>query len=73
MCLIPRVSRKLRRSLFRDELFAFAKSQGVGIGDIYMIDGSHADARANAFVAGAGKERVIGLYSVVLSSRFSGE
>jgi Zn-dependent protease with chaperone function len=47
------------------ELDDFAKKEGVGVGDVYLIDGSHADARANAFVAGAGKKRVIGLYDTL--------
>lgn len=49
----------------RDELFGFAKERDIGVGQVYMIDGSHQDARANAFVAGAGKERVIGLYDTL--------
>merc|ERR1719460_861991 len=49
----------------RDELSDFANREQVNVGDVYMIDGSHQDARANAFVAGAGKQRVIGLYDTL--------
>jgi len=49
----------------RDKLFGFAGERKIGIGDIYMVDGSHADARANAFVTGAGNHSIIGLYDTL--------
>lgn len=54
-----------RGKQLREEVFGFAKREGVGLGEVYMVDGSHQDARANAFVAGAGKDRVIGLYDTL--------
>lgn len=49
----------------RDKLFGFAGSRKIGIGEIYMVDGSHKDARANAFVTGAGNHSIIGLYDTL--------
>jgi len=49
----------------RDKLFKFASDRRIGIGDIYMVDGSHRDARANAFVAGAGNHSIIALYDTL--------
>lgn len=54
----------------RDKLFGFAKERHIGIGGIYMVDGSYRDARANAFVTGSGNYSVIGLYDTLfLGSR----
>jgi len=55
-----RHGKKLRKSLFE-----FAKDHGISVGDVYMVDGSYQDARANAFVAGAGGDRAIGLYDTL--------
>lgn len=49
----------------RDKLFGFAHNRQIGIGQIYMVDGSHKDARANAFVTGAGNHSIIGLYDTL--------
>jgi len=49
----------------RDKLFGFANDRKIGIGQIYMVDGSHKDARANAFVTGAGNHSIIGLYDTL--------
>jgi Zn-dependent protease with chaperone function len=49
----------------RDKLFDFARESHIGIGQIYMVDGSHKDARANAFVTGAGNHSIIGLYDTL--------
>merc|ERR1719393_581419 len=49
----------------RDKLFGFAQERHIGIGDIFMVDGSHKDARANAFVTGAGNHSIIGLYDTL--------
>lgn len=49
----------------RDKLFGFAKERQIGVGQIYMVDGSHKDARANAFVTGAGNHSIIGLYDTL--------
>lgn len=49
----------------RDKLFGFAGERQIGIGNIYMVDGSHKDARANAFVTGAGNHSIIGLYDTL--------
>jgi len=49
----------------RNELLDFAGERGIQIGEIYMIDGSHADRRANAFAAGFGNGRIIGLYDTL--------
>jgi Zn-dependent protease with chaperone function len=49
----------------RSKLFGFAAERHIGIGDIYMVDGSHRDARANAFVTGAGNHSIIGLYDTL--------
>jgi len=49
----------------RDKLFTFASDRRIGIGDIYMVDGSHKDARGNAFVTGAGNHSIIGLYDTL--------
>lgn len=49
----------------RDKLFGFSRERQIGIGDIYMVDGSHKDARANAFVTGAGNHSIIGLYDTL--------
>jgi len=55
-----RHGKKLRKSLF-----GFAKDHNISVGDVYMVDGSSEDARANAFVAGAGANRAIGLYDTL--------
>jgi len=49
----------------RDKLFGFASERRIGIGNIFMVDGSHKDARANAFVTGAGNHSIIGLYDTL--------
>lgn len=49
----------------RDELLGLAKNRDIGIDQVYMIDGSSTDTRANAFVAGAGQRRVVGLYDTL--------
>lgn len=49
----------------RDKLFGFARESHIGIGNIYMVDGSHKDARGNAFVTGAGNHSIIGLYDTL--------
>lgn len=49
----------------REKLFGFARDRKIGIGDVYMVDGSHRDARANAFVTGAGNYSIIGLYDTL--------
>lgn len=49
----------------RSKLFGFADEHNISIGEVYMVDGSHEDLRANAFVAGAGSGRVIGLYDTL--------
>jgi len=49
----------------RDALFGFARDRKIGIGNIYLVDGSHKDARANAFVTGAGNHSIIGLYDTL--------
>jgi Zn-dependent protease with chaperone function len=49
----------------RDKLFGFAKERQIGVGQVYMVDGSHKDARANAFVTGAGNHSIIGLYDTL--------
>jgi Zn-dependent protease with chaperone function len=48
-----------------DKLFMFARQRHIGISQVYMIDGSHKDVRANAFVAGAGNSSVIGLFDTL--------
>lgn len=48
----------------RGKLFSFAKQTNVSISEIYLIDGSHKDARANAFAGGA-KDSIIGLYDTL--------
>lgn len=50
--------------MLRDKLFAFAKTHNINIVQIYMIDGSHKDARANAFVGGMNGS-IIGLYDTL--------
>jgi Zn-dependent protease with chaperone function len=49
----------------RDEVFGFARENDVDVSEVYFLDGSHQDARSNAFVAGAGKKKVIGLYDTL--------
>lgn len=49
----------------RDKLFGFARESRIGIGQIYMVDGSHKDVRGNAFVTGAGNHSIIGLYDTL--------
>jgi Zn-dependent protease with chaperone function len=49
----------------RDKLFGFARDSRIGIGQIYMVDGSHKDVRGNAFVTGAGNHSIIGLYDTL--------
>jgi len=49
----------------RDKLYGFAGERHIGVGQIYMVDGSHKDARANAFVTGAGNHSIIGLYDTL--------
>lgn len=48
----------------RDKIFGFAKEQNIKISQIYMIDGSSRDARANAFVSGM-QDPVIALYDTL--------
>jgi len=52
-------------SHLRDKLYGFAHDRKIGIAEIYMVDGSHKDIRANAFVAGAGNNSVIGLFDTL--------
>jgi Zn-dependent protease with chaperone function len=54
-----------RGKRLRDELFGFAEERNIHVKEVYMIDGSHADTRANAFAAGAGRDRIIGLYDTL--------
>lgn len=62
----PKAAIGLRQGAkLRNELYTFARQRGIDIGQIYMVDGSHSDARANAFVAGAGSKRIIGLYDTL--------
>jgi STE24 endopeptidase len=49
----------------RTALLDFAEAHGINIDQVYMIDGSSKDVRANAFAAGAGKSRIIGLYDTL--------
>lgn len=56
-------------SHLRDELYGFARERHIGISQIYMVDGSHKDIRANAFVAGAGNASVIGLFDTLFLGR----
>jgi len=49
----------------RDTLFAFAEERGVHINEVYLVDSSSKDARANAFAAGAGGGRIIALYDTL--------
>eukprot|EP00930_Biecheleria_cincta_P047069 TRINITY_DN32562_c0_g1_i1.p1 TRINITY_DN32562_c0_g1~~TRINITY_DN32562_c0_g1_i1.p1 ORF type:complete len:676 (+),score=107.54 TRINITY_DN32562_c0_g1_i1:53-2080(+) len=48
----------------REKIFGFAKANNVNISQIYMIDGSSRDARANAFVSGM-QDPVIALYDTL--------
>jgi Zn-dependent protease with chaperone function len=48
----------------RDKIFGFAKANNINISQIYMIDGSSKDARANAFVSGM-QDPVIALYDTL--------
>jgi Zn-dependent protease with chaperone function len=48
----------------RDKVLGFAKERDIHIAQIYMVDGSHKDARANAFVGGFNNS-VIGLYDTL--------
>jgi Zn-dependent protease with chaperone function len=48
----------------REKVIAFAKQQKVDIKEIFMVDGSHLDARANAFVGGMDGS-IIGLYDTL--------
>eukprot|EP00931_Biecheleriopsis_adriatica_P113898 TRINITY_DN8915_c0_g2_i1.p1 TRINITY_DN8915_c0_g2~~TRINITY_DN8915_c0_g2_i1.p1 ORF type:complete len:441 (+),score=104.90 TRINITY_DN8915_c0_g2_i1:147-1325(+) len=48
----------------RQKLFYFAKQRHIDISQVYLIDGSHKDARANAFVMGS-DNAVIGLYDTL--------
>jgi len=53
-----------------DKVHGFAKQWNITVDQIYMVDGSHKDVRANAFVAGAMNGSVIGLYDTLfLGSR----
>eukprot|EP00929_Paragymnodinium_shiwhaense_P119521 TRINITY_DN91430_c0_g1_i1.p1 TRINITY_DN91430_c0_g1~~TRINITY_DN91430_c0_g1_i1.p1 ORF type:complete len:712 (+),score=127.33 TRINITY_DN91430_c0_g1_i1:82-2217(+) len=53
-----------------DKVYDFSKKWKIGVDQIYMVDGSHKDVRANAFVAGAVNGSVIGLYDTLfLGSR----
>lgn len=48
----------------RDKLFGFARERNISIAEIYMVDGSHKDMRANAFVGGM-HNSIIGLYDTL--------
>jgi len=48
----------------REKVLGFARLRNVSISEIYMVDGSHEDARANAFVAGLNGS-VIGLFDTL--------
>mmetsp|Transcript_42414 Transcript_42414/g.112264 ORF Transcript_42414/g.112264 Transcript_42414/m.112264 type:complete len:712 (-) Transcript_42414:74-2209(-) len=48
----------------RGKLFGFARTNNISISQIYMVDGSHQDARANAFAGGA-TDSIIGLYDTL--------
>lgn len=50
--------------MLRDKLFTLAKERNLIISQIYMVDGSHKDSRANAFVAGINGS-IIGLYDTL--------
>lgn len=60
-------------SHLRDELYGFARDRHIGIAQIYMVDGSHKDIRANAFVAGAGNSSVIGLFDTLFLGQRNGD
>lgn len=52
------------------KVHGFAHQWNITVDQIYMVDGSHKDVRANAFVAGAMNGSVIGLYDTLfLGSR----
>lgn len=48
----------------REKVLGFARLRNVSIAEIYMVDGSHKDARANAFVGGLNGS-VIGLFDTL--------
>ncbi|CAK0864083.1 unnamed protein product [Prorocentrum cordatum] len=58
-----RVGARSGRSL-RDKVMGFARERNISIHEIYMVDGSHKDARANAFVGGIDGS-IIGLYDTL--------
>jgi len=58
-----RVGARSGKSL-RDKVMGFAKERNISIHEIYMVDGSHQDARANAFVGGIDGS-IIGLYDTL--------
>lgn len=58
-----RMGARSGRSL-RDKVMGFAKERNISIAEIYMVDGSHKDARANAFVGGIDGS-IIGLYDTL--------
>lgn len=48
-----------------DKVQGFAKKRHITVQGIYLVDGSHKDVRANAFVAGNVNGSVIGLYDTL--------
>lgn len=48
----------------RSKVMGYAREEGINIAEIYMVDGSHKDARANAFVGGFNRH-IIGLYDTL--------
>lgn len=50
----------------REAIEAYAKSRGVGLENIYQMDGSKRSRRVNAFFSGLGKRRKVVLYDTLL-------
>lgn len=60
-------------SRLRDKLYGFARAHKIGIAEVYIVDGSHKDIRANAFVAGAGNNSVVGLFDTLFLGQRSSD
>merc|ERR1719460_424466 len=60
-------------SRLRDKLYGFARAHKIGIAEVYIVDGSHTDIRANAFVAGAGNNSVVGLFDTLFLGQRSSD
>jgi len=58
-----RVGARSGRDL-REKVLGWARERDISIAEIYLVDGSHRDARANAFVGGLGTS-IIGLYDTL--------